>query len=126
MLFANGPLLNRPVFCKWAPSQSTYFCKWAPSQSTCFLHMGFSRKLIKVPEKYFHYGTVSKYKSSTSYKELLNIAKFLKEPNTHRTTNGSVNNVGPVALRPTSFLTRRKHVCELSLKQISIKMSEKY
>ena len=61
---------------------------------------------------------VRKFKSSTSYKELLNIAKFLKEPNTHRTTNGNVNNVGPIALRPSSLFERRTHTYELSLKKI--------
>jgi hypothetical protein len=81
-----------------------------------------SSKTYRRARKVFSLWYSQEVQSSTSYKELLNIANFLKEPNTHRTTNGNVNNKGPVPLRPTSILTRREHTCELSLKKISIKI----
>jgi hypothetical protein len=118
---------NLPAFCIMNCAKSDQCRKQDLGPRQVISSEWDRRKLIKVPEKYSSYGsTVRKYKVPRATKNVLNIANFLKEPNTLKTTNGNVNNVVPVALRPTSILKRRKHTCELSLKKISIQISEKY
>jgi hypothetical protein len=57
-MFANGPLQNVPVFCKWAPSKRTCFLQMGPFKMDVFL--GYVRVFIYV-------SSCSKTRSSHGY-----------------------------------------------------------